>query len=64
MTNNKLPTPNPFLWAPSSIHAKNPKGEQSGVKKLPVDGRKIMGNILTVRPPRYEPVCAEIVLEG
>ena len=46
------------------IEVKNPKGKQRGVKKLLVNGRKIAGNILPVRPPHLKPIRVEAVLEG
>jgi cellobiose phosphorylase len=46
------------------IEARNPKGKQSGVKTLLVDGKPIAGNLLPVLPPQAEPIRVEVVLEA
>jgi cellobiose phosphorylase len=46
------------------IEVKNPKGKQSGVHQLTVNGKPIAGNLLPVLPPQSEPIRVEAILEG
>ncbi len=46
------------------IKIRNPKRQQSSVRKLVVDGREIAGNLVPVFPPRAEPIMVEAVIGG
>jgi cellobiose phosphorylase len=46
------------------IEVKNPKGKQSGVRRLTVNGKSIAGNLLPVVPPQPEPIRVQAVLQG
>ncbi len=46
------------------IEVKNPKGRQFGVRKLTVNGKAIIGNLLPVLPPQSQPIRVQAVLEG
>jgi cellobiose phosphorylase len=46
------------------IEVKNPKRKQRGVRKLIVDGERIAGNLLPIRPPQTKAIRVQVVLEG
>ena len=46
------------------IEVKNPKGKQSGVSQLTVNGQPIADNLLPVLPPQSQPILVQAVLEG
>lgn len=46
------------------IEVMNPKGKQSGVRQLKVNGKLIADNLLPVLPPQSQPIRVEAILEG
>ncbi len=46
------------------IEVKNPKGNQSGVRQLTVNGQPIAGNLLPVVPPQSQPIRVQAILAG
>jgi len=46
------------------IEVKNPKGKQSGVRQLTVNGKPVAGNLLPVVPPQSQPIRVQAILEG
>ena len=46
------------------IEVKNPKGKQSGVRQLTVNGKPVAGNLLPVLPPQSQPIRVQAILAG